>query len=151
MHILCVSASVPLIVKKRCCLQVSLTLRICVYCRMPFYIAPPFPAMPTFTSVNLAAACFSFSVELAAGWAFVIIIDQVLTAIDFVEYCLLLCSCTTHTKLLTCYGYMIATRILHRSHSVLCCRTPVTSSSHRCLYASCSSSVRYSIHFSFIN
>ena len=33
-HSLCVSASVPLIARKRCCLRVSLTLRICVHCRM---------------------------------------------------------------------------------------------------------------------
>ena len=32
----------------------------------------------------------------------------VLTAIDFVEYRLLLCS-GTHAKLLTCYSYMMAT------------------------------------------
>ena len=47
--------------------------------------------------------CLSFSVELA-GWAFCLI-DQVPTAIDFVAYHLLLCSRTTHAKLLTCYGY----------------------------------------------
>ena len=46
----------------------------------------------------------------------------------------LLCSCTTHAKLLTCYGYMMATRILCRFQSVLCCCcTLVTSSSHCCL------------------
>ena len=51
---LCVSASVLLIARKHCCLQVSLTLRICVHCRMPSYIiAPPIPVMPTITFVNL--------------------------------------------------------------------------------------------------
>ena len=117
-HSLCVSASVPLIARKRCCLRVSSTLRICVHCRMPFYITPPFPVTPTL----IATACLSFCS-----------IDQVLTAVDFVEYRLLLCFCTTHAKLLTCYGYMMATKILRKSQPVLCCRTLVTSSSHCCL------------------
>ena len=148
-HSLCVSASVPLIARKRCCLRVSSTLRICVHCRMPFYIAPPFPVTPTFTSIkstiirsyHFATACLSFSVELA-GWAFCLI-DQVLTAIDFVVYCLLLCSHNTHAKLLTCYSYMMATRILCRSQSVLCCRILVTSIFFPLLsvYGSCSSSI----------
>ena len=60
-HSLFVCADVPLIARKRCCLRVSSTLRICVHCRTPFYIAPPFPVTPTFTSVNLATACLSFS------------------------------------------------------------------------------------------
>ena len=128
-HSLCVSASVPLIGRKRCCLWVSSTLRICVHCRTPSYIDPPFPVTPTL----MATVCLSFSVmsvELA-GWAFCLI-NQVLTATDFVAYRLLLCSRTTHAKLLACYGYMMATRILHRSQSVLCCRTLVTSSSSHC-------------------
>ena len=52
--------------------------------------------------VPFAAACLS--VELAS-WAFCLI-DQVLTAIDFVEYNLPLYSCTQ--KWLTCYGYVHA-------------------------------------------
>ena len=105
------------------------TLRICVHCRMPFYIAPPFLVTPTL----IATAWLSFSVELA-GWAFVLFfnyIDRVLTAINFVAYHLLLCSRTTHTKLLTCYSYMMATRILRRLRQ--CCRKLMTSSSHCCL------------------
>ena len=62
-----------------------------------------------------------------------ILANQVLIAIDFVVYRLLLCSRTTHAELLTFYGYMMATRILRRSQSVLCCRTLVTFSSHFCL------------------
>ena len=72
---LCVCASIPLIAIKRCCLRVSLTLRICVHCRTPFYITPPFSVTPTFTSDDrarnsFATAWLSFSVELAghAGW-----------------------------------------------------------------------------------
>ena len=53
LYIVFVSASVPLIAIKRWCLQVSSTLRICVHCRTPFYIAPPFPVTSTFSSVNL--------------------------------------------------------------------------------------------------
>ena len=131
-HSLCVSASVPLIARKQYCLPVSSTLGICVHCRMPFYIAPPFLVTPTL----MATACLSFSIDLA-GWVFCLI-DQVLTAIDFVAYRLLLCSCTTHAKLLTCYGYMMAqattpTRILRRSQSVVSVLALVTSSSHCCL------------------
>ena len=58
-HSLCVSASVLLIARKHCCLRVSLTLRICVYCRMSSYIAPPF------TRTLMATACLSFSVMLS--------------------------------------------------------------------------------------
>ena len=46
-HSLCASAFVPLIAKKFCCLRVSSTLRICVHCRTPFYITPPFLVKPT--------------------------------------------------------------------------------------------------------
>ena len=42
--------------KKCCCLQVSLTLRICVHCKTPFYIAPPLPVMPTL----MATTCLNF-------------------------------------------------------------------------------------------
>ena len=107
------------------CELVSITLRFCVHCRTPFYVAPPFPVTPTL----MATAC---SVELA-GWAFCLI-DQVLTAIDFVAHSLLLCS---HPRkivdLLQLHdGYWI----VHRSQSTAvlwCCRTLVTSSSHCCL------------------
>ena len=132
-HNLCSSVSVPWIARKHCCLWVSLTMKIC---RTPYCIVPPLPVPSTCTFMtnsqlyHLATltACFSFSVELA-GWAFCLI-DLVLTTIDFVEYCLLLCSHTTHAKLLSCYGYMMAIRILPRSQ---CCHTLVTSSSHCCL------------------
>ena len=109
LYIICVSASVPLIAIKRCCLWVSSF----VYIVEHHFISQPH------------------------AWASLLVMlvdDQVLTAIDFVEYRLLVCSRTTHAKLLTCYGYMMAklTRILGRSQSVLCCCTPVTSS-HCCL------------------
>ena len=67
---------------------------------------------------HLATACLSFYVELA-GCVFCLI-DQVLTAIDFVEYRLLLCSRTTHAIFLACYGYIMATRILLRSAPPQC-------------------------------
>ena len=129
-HSLCVSASVPLIAIKHCCLWVSSTLRICAHCRMPFYIAPPFRVHKSIIGIH---SCLSFSVEPQI---------LVLTATDFVEYRLLLCSRITHAKLLTCYSYMMATRILWRSQSVLCCCTPMTSPLLS-VYASCSSSRRY--------
>ena len=52
-HSLCVSTSVPFIARKRCCLRVSSTLKICVHSKTPFYIAPPLLVTPTFTFVNL--------------------------------------------------------------------------------------------------
>ena len=55
-HSLCASACVPLIAKKCCCLRVSSALRICVHCKTPFYIAPPFPVTPTL----MATVCLSF-------------------------------------------------------------------------------------------
>ena len=53
LHSLCVSASVPLIAIKRSCSRFSSTLMICVHCRTPFYITPPFLVTSTFMSVNL--------------------------------------------------------------------------------------------------
>ena len=76
----------------------------------------------------MATACLSS--ELAD-------IDQVLTrtavtAIDFVEYRLMLCSrAMTHAKSLTCYGYKKATRILRLSQR---CRTLVTRYNILCFY-----------------
>ena len=149
-HSLCVSASVPLIAIKHCCLRVSSTLRICVHCRTPFYIAPP----SGYAYIHVRSCnCVLQLLCWTSCWLSICLIDQVLTAIDFVEYCLLLCSRTTHAKLLTCYGYMMATRIFWRSQSVLTVLSytgdyffPLMS-----VYASCSSSTKYNIHFAFIN
>ena len=49
-------------------------------CRTPFYIAPPFPVTPTLITIAASVEHFVFS------------IDQVLTAIGFVEYRFLLYS-----------------------------------------------------------
>ena len=72
-YIVCVSASVPLIAIKRCCLRVSSTLRICVHCRTPSYIAPPFPVMPTFTSVilhhMLELLCWTSWLSILSYWS----------------------------------------------------------------------------------
>ena len=81
--------------------------------------------------------------------------NKVLIAIDFVAYHLLLCSRTTHAKLLTCCGYMMATRIFlggyqSVSHGVLS-YTGDFFFPLLFVYASCSSSIRYDIHFAFIN
>ena len=142
-HSLCVSASVLLIARKRCCLWVSLTLRIVyiVECHLIlllhlFRLRLLSRSISSYHLLLRAWAitlCLSFSVELA-GWAFCLI-GQVLTTVEFLEYHLLLWSRTTSAKLLNCYGYRHDAGLLvgffgDLSHqSKLCCRTSVTSSS----------------------
>ena len=107
-------------------------------------IAPPLPVMP----ILMATACSSFC---WTSWLSILSynIDKVLTAIDF-------CS-VLHTALLSHYmrncwpvrvTWWLLGLILHRSQSVLLYTGdlffPLLS-----VYASCSSSIRYNIHFSF--
>ena len=75
-HSLCASASVPLIAIKCCCLRVSLTLKICVHCRRPFFIT--LSGYPYIDGNSVLAMSFW------TGWLSILSynIDQVLTAIE---------------------------------------------------------------------
>ena len=106
-HSLCVSASVPLIARKRC-LRVSLTLRVCVHCRTPFLYCH-----------TLSGYAYN-RVLMPLCW--LNILSYRPSSYRYWLCRVLLCSRNTYAKLLTCYGYMMATRILRRSQSVLCCR-----------------------------
>ena len=108
--------------EKCCCLRASLTSRICVHCRTPSYYHPAFSG---YAYIN-GNRVLELSLWCWTSWLSILSynIDQVLTTIVFVAYRLLPRSTTTHAKLLTCYGYMMATwlkatRILRRSQSVL--------------------------------
>ena len=47
-------------------------------------------------------------------------------------------------------GYVMAAQTSYFMFFLLSCRALVTSSSHCCVYAACSSFTRYNIHFAFI-
>ena len=106
-----------------------------------------------YSFVPFLTACLTFSVELPGSWLSILSYWPSSYAIDIVEYRLLLCSCTIHAKLLTLPlrdGYY---KILQRSQSVRAVLSynsdlvfPLLS-----VYASCSSSVRYNIYFTFRN
>ena len=132
-HSLCVSASVPLIARKRYCLWVSSTLRICVHCRMPSYIAPPFPVTPTFTSVILHRV-----LELLCWTSWLSILSYWPSSHRYWLCSIPLTALLWHypRKIVGLYitvTWWLLGYSLH-AQSVLCCRrTPVTSSSHCCL------------------
>ena len=151
-HGLCVSASVALIAIKHCCLRVLSTLRICVHCITPFYIAPPFSVMLTTCITyddrardSFAAMCLNFSVALAGRWQ---------SSYHYWLCRVPLTALLSHypCKLLTCYGYMMATKIF-LAISVIAVLSYTGDYIFKLLsvYASCSSSIRYNIHFAFIN
>ena len=94
--------------------------------------------MLTICLYHFATVCLSFSVELPGSWLSILSFSPCSYAIDFAEYRLLLCSRTTHAKLLTCYGLPLHAWWLlgffrDLSQCVLCCSTPVILSSHCCL------------------